>query len=69
MKLAGRLLNHFLNIIEILYTGSISMIFRGFLSGYLLLVVFVLVLAFCTWLILSGLFGFFAPLKKRPGGG
>jgi hypothetical protein len=67
MSLPTRIFAHFLRVIETLYLGSISLLFRGFLSLYLMLVVFILVMVFCTWLILSGLFSFFAPLKSRPG--
>jgi hypothetical protein len=68
-KLTTRIANHFLKIIETLYLGSISLIFRGFLSLYLMIIVFALVMAFCTWLILVGLFGFFTSLKSKQGGG
>jgi len=63
-----KFVKHILNIIEILYTGSISLIFRGFLSTYLMIIGFILILAFFTWFILSGLLHFFEPLKIKPRG-
>ena len=68
MKLVPRLFNHFFRIIELIYTGSISLIFRGCLSLYVMIVVFILVMFFITWYMFDALIHFFKPLKVKPKG-
>jgi len=60
-----RLLRHIFLILDTIYSGSISLIFRFILSVYLVNLVFLLCLAFVTWFILSGLKNFFKPLKHH----
>jgi hypothetical protein len=58
-------LAHVLRILETLWTGSISFLYRCVLSVYLLNIFLLFALGICTWLILSALFNFFRPLRLR----
>jgi hypothetical protein len=52
------ILNHFFWIIENLYSGTISLIFRFCLAFYLFILCLIVVITVVTWLICLALVGF-----------
>jgi hypothetical protein len=55
---------HLLWILDNLYTGSISLLFRFFLCFYLFVLVLIIILLVVTWLILSSLIHFFHNFRR-----
>jgi len=62
-----RFFAHVIRILDTIYSGSISLIFKCVLSIYLINIFLLFALAICSYVILNGVLNFFKPLKLKPG--